>query len=74
MLFIWKSSLPHIKDSAFELAGLLPGSRALHGDIQQAQHEVTLNGFRSGKFTTLVNTNVAARGLDVNDVQFNCPV
>ena len=28
------------KDSASELAGLLPGSRALHGDIQQAQREV----------------------------------
>ncbi|KAK8692705.1 hypothetical protein V6N13_070312 [Hibiscus sabdariffa] len=57
------------KDCASELAGLLPGSRALHGDIQQAQREVTLNGFRSGKFMTLVATNVAARGLDINDVQ-----
>ncbi|XWS61059.1 hypothetical protein CRYUN_Cryun07bG0093100 [Craigia yunnanensis] len=57
------------KDSASELSGLLPGSRALHGDIQQAQREVTLNGFRSGKFMTLVATNVAARGLDINDVQ-----
>ncbi|KAK8503928.1 hypothetical protein V6N12_019097 [Hibiscus sabdariffa] len=57
------------KDCASELAGLLPGSRALHGDIQQAQREVTLKGFRSGKFMTLVATNVAARGLDINDVQ-----
>ncbi|KAK9287400.1 hypothetical protein L1049_015819 [Liquidambar formosana] len=57
------------KDSASELAGLLPGARALHGDIQQSQREVTLSGFRSGKFLTLVATNVAARGLDINDVQ-----
>ncbi|XVF09724.1 hypothetical protein REPUB_Repub07fG0120100 [Reevesia pubescens] len=57
------------KGSASELAGLLPGSRALHGDIQQAQREVTLKGFRSGNFMTLVATNVAARGLDINDVQ-----
>ncbi|GMY17428.1 DEAD-box ATP-dependent RNA helicase 7-like [Fagus crenata] len=57
------------KDSASQLAGLLPGARALHGDIQQAQREVTLAGFRSGKFMTLVATNVAARGLDINDVQ-----
>ncbi|XP_054785825.1 DEAD-box ATP-dependent RNA helicase 7-like isoform X1 [Prosopis cineraria] len=57
------------KESASELAGLLPGARALHGDIQQAQREVTLSGFRSGKFMTLVATNVAARGLDINDVQ-----
>ncbi|KAL1356122.1 hypothetical protein HN51_008106 [Arachis hypogaea] len=57
------------KESASELAGLLPGARALHGDIQQSQREVTLAGFRSGKFMTLVATNVAARGLDINDVQ-----
>ncbi|OUZ99493.1 Helicase [Macleaya cordata] len=57
------------KGSASDLAGLLPGARALHGDIQQATREVTLSGFRSGKFLTLVATNVAARGLDINDVQ-----
>ncbi|KAK7280044.1 hypothetical protein RJT34_25106 [Clitoria ternatea] len=57
------------KESASQLAEILPGARALHGDIQQVQREVTLSGFRSGKFMTLVATNVAARGLDINDVQ-----
>ncbi|KAL8095961.1 DEAD-box ATP-dependent RNA helicase 7-like [Apium graveolens] len=57
------------KDDASQLAGILPGARALHGDIQQATREVTLKGFRSGKFLALVATNVAARGLDINDVQ-----
>ncbi|XP_073020037.1 DEAD-box ATP-dependent RNA helicase 7-like [Primulina eburnea] len=57
------------KDSASTLSGLLPGARALHGDIQQATREVTLSGFRSGKFSTLVATNVAARGLDIDDVE-----
>ncbi|XP_020588988.1 DEAD-box ATP-dependent RNA helicase 7 [Phalaenopsis equestris] len=57
------------KESASQLSGLLPGSRALHGDIMQAQREVILAGFRSGKFLILVATNVAARGLDINDVQ-----
>ncbi|KAF8380399.1 hypothetical protein HHK36_027884 [Tetracentron sinense] len=57
------------KDCASKLAEILPGARALHGDIQQAQREVTLSGFRSGKFMILVATNVAARGLDINDVQ-----
>uniref|UniRef100_A0A3Q7FDI9 RNA helicase n=2 Tax=Solanum lycopersicum TaxID=4081 RepID=A0A3Q7FDI9_SOLLC len=54
---------------ASELAGILPGARALHGDIQQSQREITLSGFRSGKFLTLVATNVAARGLDIDNVQ-----
>ena len=31
------------KESASELAGLLPGARALHGDIMQAQREVNRN-------------------------------
>ncbi|KAG1360656.1 DEAD-box ATP-dependent RNA helicase 7 [Cocos nucifera] len=57
------------KESASQLAGLLPGSRALHGDIVQAQREVILAGFRSGRFLVLVATNVAARGLDIHDVQ-----
>lgn len=57
------------KDSASELAGLLPGARFFHGDVAQAQREVILDGFRKGRFTVLVATNVAARGLDITDVQ-----
>ncbi|CAL5082428.1 unnamed protein product [Urochloa decumbens] len=57
------------KDNASELSGLIPGSRALHGDVVQAQREVILAGFRGGRFQVLVATNVAARGLDINDVQ-----
>ncbi|KAM3203272.1 hypothetical protein P3L10_030898 [Capsicum annuum] len=30
---------------------------------------ITLSGFRSGKFLTLVATNVAALGLDIDNVQ-----
>ena len=59
------------KNDASELAGGLKSgiSRALHGDIPQNQREVTLQGFRTGKFSVLVATDVAARGLDINDVQ-----
>lgn len=41
---------------------------ALHGDISQHQRERTLAGFREGKFSALVATDVAARGLDVPNV------
>lgn len=59
------------KNDASELSGALKlgTSRALHGDIPQSTREVTLQGFRSGKFNVLVATDVAARGLDINDVQ-----
>ncbi|KVI04039.1 DEAD-box ATP-dependent RNA helicase 53, mitochondrial-like [Cynara cardunculus var. scolymus] len=41
---------------------------ALHGDITQNQRERTLSGFRDGRFNVLVATDVAARGLDVPNV------
>ncbi|KAK1325672.1 DEAD-box ATP-dependent RNA helicase 53 [Acorus calamus] len=40
----------------------------LHGDISQNQRERTLAGFRDGHFNVLVATDVAARGLDVPNV------
>ncbi|KAL0301715.1 UNVERIFIED_CONTAM: DEAD-box ATP-dependent RNA helicase 53, mitochondrial [Sesamum radiatum] len=41
---------------------------ALHGDISQNQRERTLSAFRDGRFNILVATDVAARGLDVPNV------
>ena len=38
--------------------------RALHGDIPQALREKTMKAFREKKFSVLVATDVAARGLD----------
>ncbi|XP_034536786.1 nucleolar RNA helicase 2 [Notolabrus celidotus] len=43
-------------------------SQSLHGDIPQKQREITLKGFRNGSFEVLVATNVAARGLDIPEV------
>ena len=41
---------------------------ALHGDIAQSGREAVLKHFRDGKFTALVATDVASRGLDIPDV------
>jgi superfamily II DNA/RNA helicase len=41
---------------------------ALHGDMAQSARERTLEKFRSGKVTTLVATDVAARGLDLEAI------
>ena len=41
---------------------------ALHGDISKSVRERTLSGFREGHFNILVATDVAARGLDVPNV------
>jgi ATP-dependent RNA helicase RhlE len=41
---------------------------AMHGDMSQAARELALARFESGKVETLVATDVAARGLDLDDV------
>ena len=40
----------------------------LHGDIKQSQREKTMLRYRQGKLAILVATDVASRGIDVDDV------
>lgn len=50
---------------------------ALHGDLGQGAREQALRAFRKGKIDILVATDVAARGIDVDDVthviNYQCP-
>ena len=41
---------------------------AMHGNLSQNQRERALHQFETGRVTTLVATDVAARGLDVDDI------
>ncbi len=43
-------------------------AEALHGDMSQAQREFVMSKFRSGHIRLLIATDIAARGLDVNDL------
>src|SRR2546423_8123789 len=43
-------------------------ARALHGNVGQRERERVLEGFRRGTFPTLVATNLAARGIHVDDI------
>jgi ATP-dependent RNA helicase DeaD len=60
------------KRRAEELAGKVRarGYRAegLHGDLKQSQRDRVMGGFRKGTIDILIATDVAARGIDVEDV------
>jgi ATP-dependent RNA helicase DeaD len=55
-------------DLANELTARGFPAEALNGDLAQESRERTLNRFRQGKLTVLVATDVAARGLDIDDI------
>ncbi|MFJ5288330.1 MULTISPECIES: DEAD/DEAH box helicase [unclassified Streptomyces] len=55
-------------DIAEQLATRGFSSGAVHGDLGQGAREQALRAFRNGKIDVLVCTDVAARGIDVDDV------
>ena len=52
----------HLKDRGYQAEGL-------HGDLSQNQRDTVMNLFRSGRTSILIATDVAARGIDVDDVE-----
>lgn len=50
---------PHLKPYMLQV---------LHGDISQHQRDLTINQFRKKQFQVLIATDVAARGIDVSDI------
>ena len=61
------------KRGADELVGDLQArgyfADALHGDLKQTQRDIVMDKFRNGTIDILVATDVAARGIDVDDVE-----
>lgn len=61
------------KKKVDEIVGLLQGrgylAEALHGDLKQQQRDVVMKKFRNGTLEILVATDVAARGIDVDDIE-----
>lgn len=52
-----------------ELQGRGYFAEGLHGDLKQIQRDRVMNSFRNGRTEILVATDVAARGIDVDDVE-----
>ena len=61
------------KKGVDELVQALQGrgyfAEGLHGDLKQIQRDRVMNSFRNGRTDILVATDVAARGIDVDDVE-----
>jgi ATP-dependent RNA helicase DeaD len=45
-------------------------AEAIHGDMSQSRREKVLKDFRSGNIDILIATDVAARGLDIDDISY----
>ena len=78
LLYYYEPSLSMVfcntKKMADELTEALRKSgfnaEALHGDLKQSQRTSVMEKFRYGSTSVLVATDVAARGIDVNDVEY----
>ena len=58
-----------VDELATELSGRGYSAEGLHGDMKQSQRDRVMNNFRKGKTDILIATDVAARGIDVDDVE-----
>lgn len=62
-----KSMVDEVTDYLFKSGFDVEG---LHGDMKQSQRTKVMNGFKNGKTSVLVATDVAARGIDVNGIDY----
>ncbi len=62
------------KSMVDELVELLTAAgfyaQGLHGDMKQLQRTSVMQGFKKGKVNVLIATDVAARGIDVSDIDY----
>lgn len=45
-------------------------AQSIHSDIRQSRRTATMQDFKVGKTTILIATDIAARGIDVNDIEY----
>ena len=67
MIFTDTKLMAHRVNAALQKSGF--DSEELHGDIPQKKRSEIMRRFKQGKFPILVCTDVAARGIDVDDVE-----
>lgn len=68
LAIIFCNTKKRVDDLVEQLQGRGYFAEGLHGDLKQAQRDVVMKKFRNGTIEILVATDVAARGIDVDDV------
>ncbi len=58
-----------VDELAYNMQSRGYNAEGLHGDMKQIQRDKVMNRFRKGKLDILIATDVAARGIDVDDVE-----
>lgn len=67
---IFSNTKTMVDELAEKLSGAGFSVEGLHGDMKQLQRTTVMNGFRKGRVSILVATDVAARGIDVSDIDY----
>ncbi len=68
LTLIFCNTRRRVKKITKELNAAGTGSACIHGDLSQKERDKVMNIFRNGKQRVLVATDVAARGLDVREI------
>jgi ATP-dependent RNA helicase DeaD len=58
-----------VDELAYHMQSRGYNAEALHGDMKQMFRDKVMNKFRKGSVDVLIATDVAARGIDVDDVE-----
>lgn len=68
LAIVFCNTKKRVDDLVEQLQGRGYFAEGLHGDLKQVQRDVVMKKFRNGTIEILVATDVAARGIDVDDV------
>ena len=69
LALVFCNTKKRVDELASDLQSRGYAAEALHGDMKQDQRDRVMSKFRNGSFDILIATDVAARGIDVDDVE-----
>jgi superfamily II DNA/RNA helicase len=68
-VLVFVGSKTHARNLALKLQKYNITSGALHGDLSQMERNLVLSDFKAKKLTTLISTDIAARGIDITKLE-----